>query len=150
MRWYIEKHSVGCLSCLYLNDEPGSVHVRSEYTYHIVMSHDAERARSLNAHPCWKGGCWHPKYPKTQVTRKGVTDNKPVQLGIMSGWWMKGWWKQIKLCNSICHVPGGSPVLEPPLMHPEPLIPTKILRELAHIPQLGERHTTLRACHQDA
>ena len=56
LRWYIEKHSVGFLSCLYLNDEPGSMRVRSKYTYHIVMSHDAERTRSLNAHPCWKGG----------------------------------------------------------------------------------------------
>ena len=36
-------------------------------------------------------------YPKTQVTKKAVTDSKPVQLGILSGWWMKGWWKQIKL-----------------------------------------------------
>lgn len=73
-------------------------------------------------------------YPKTQVTKKAVTDSKPVQLGILSGWWMKGWWKQIKLCNSICYVPGGSPGLESPLMHPEPLIPTKIPHKLAHIP----------------
>ena len=76
-------------------------------------------------------------------------DSKPVQLGILSGWWMKGWWKQIKLCNSICYIPGGSPGLEAPLIHPEPLIPTKILHELAHIPQPGERCTTLRGCHQD-
>ena len=30
--------------------------------------------------------CWHPKYPKTQVTKKAVTDSKPVQLGILGGW----------------------------------------------------------------
>ena len=42
----VENYSVRCLSCLYLNDEPGSMHVRSKYTYHIVMSHDAECARS--------------------------------------------------------------------------------------------------------
>ena len=138
MRWYIEKHSVGCLSCLYLNDEPGSMRVRSKYTYDIVMSNDDVCLCSVNAHPCWKGGRGHvgilPGYPKTQVTKKAVMDSKPVQLGILSGWWMKGWWKQIKLCNSICYVPGGSPGLESPLMHPEPLIPTKILHELAHIP----------------
>ena len=29
---------------------------------------------------------------------------------------MKGWWKQIRLCSSICYVPGGSHGLEPPLI----------------------------------
>ena len=55
----IENYSVRCLSCLYLNDEPGSMCVRNKYMYNIVMSNDAECTHSVNAHPCWKGGQGH-------------------------------------------------------------------------------------------
>ena len=59
----VENYSVRCLSCLYLNDEPGSMCVRSKYMYNIVMRNDAacaaECAHSVNAHPCWKGRRGH-------------------------------------------------------------------------------------------
>ena len=68
-----------------LNDEPGTVHVRSKYTYNNAVSDDV-----LSAHTIFIGRegrlHWHPGYTKTWVTRKAMKDRKSVQLGALSVW----------------------------------------------------------------